>query len=340
MKNAQTVYKNQNLKNIKKLTLALAIASVSMPGFSDTVILDDQVVNGSLCVGQDCVNGESFGFDTLRLKENNLRIKFQDTSTTSSFPSNDWQLTANDSSNGGLNKFSIDDVDSGRTPFTVEAGAGSDTLYIDSNSRVGFGTSSPLMDVHLASGDSPAFRLEQDSTSGYTTQSWDLGGNESNFFLRDVTNGSTLPFRVAVGAPSDSLVVDASGNVDSDGVICSNAGGVSSCIGSVPSSIHIKQIVEYVDTKQVLDAVSNLSMPKWFYNANGAEVQHIGPIAEEFQAAFGLNGGVSDRIATVDLGGVALASIQELSKQLKQKDDELAKLRSEIAEIKQLLLNK
>ncbi|MBC8184459.1 hypothetical protein H8E88_25470 [candidate division KSB1 bacterium] len=52
----------------------------------DQVILDDLIVDGSLCVGMDCVNGESFGFDTIRLKENTLRIRFIDTSSTSSFP--------------------------------------------------------------------------------------------------------------------------------------------------------------------------------------------------------------------------------------------------------------
>ena len=56
----------------------------------DQVIPDDLIVQGSLCVGLDCVNNESFGFDTLRLKENNLRIKFDDTSTVVGFPVNDW----------------------------------------------------------------------------------------------------------------------------------------------------------------------------------------------------------------------------------------------------------
>ena len=62
----------------------------------DQVIPDDLIVQGSGCVGFDCVNNESFGFDTIRLKENNLRIKFEDTSV-GTFPTNDWQLTANDS---------------------------------------------------------------------------------------------------------------------------------------------------------------------------------------------------------------------------------------------------
>jgi len=38
---------------------------------------------------------ESFGFDTIRLKENNTRIN-SDTSTSTGFPNHDWQLTAND----------------------------------------------------------------------------------------------------------------------------------------------------------------------------------------------------------------------------------------------------
>ena len=48
---------------------------------ADQVIPDDLIVQGSACVGLDCVNNESFGFDTIRLKENNTRIKFDDTST-------------------------------------------------------------------------------------------------------------------------------------------------------------------------------------------------------------------------------------------------------------------
>src|SRR5438128_3503978 len=86
---------------------------------ADTVIPDDLIVQGSACVGLDCVDGEAFGFDTIRLKENNTRIKFDDTSTSPGFPNNDSQLTANDSASGGLNKFSIENTTVGTIPFTV-----------------------------------------------------------------------------------------------------------------------------------------------------------------------------------------------------------------------------
>jgi hypothetical protein len=180
---------------------------------NDQVTADDLIVQGSACIGLDCVNGESFGFDTLRLKENNLRIKFADTSTSAGFPNNSWQLTANDSASGGANKFSIDDVTGGKTPFTVIAGAPTNSFFLNNAGKLGLRTATPALDIHINTGDTPAFRFEQNSSSGFTAQTWDIGANEANFFVRDVTGGSRLPFRIRPGAPTSSIDISASGNV-------------------------------------------------------------------------------------------------------------------------------
>jgi hypothetical protein len=178
----------------------------------DQVIADDLIVQGSACIGLDCVNNESFGFDTIRLKENSTRIKFEDTSV-GSFPSNDWQLTANDSASGAANKFSIEDITGARVPFTVTAGAATNSIFVDSTGRVGFRTSTPVLDLHVSTGNTPALRLEQTNTSGFTAQTWDVAGNEANFFVRDVTGGSRLPFRIRPGAPTSSLDISADGDI-------------------------------------------------------------------------------------------------------------------------------
>ena len=182
----------------------------SMP---DQVIPDDLIVQGSACIGLDCVNNESFGFDTIRLKENNTRIKFDDTSTAAGFPFNDWQLTANDSPSGGSSKFSIEDITGAKVPFTITAGAATNSIFVNSTGKVGFRTSTPVLDLHITTGDTPAHRLEQTAATGFTAQTWDIAGNEANFFVRDVTGGSRLPFRIRPGAPTSSIDIAASGFV-------------------------------------------------------------------------------------------------------------------------------
>lgn len=178
----------------------------------DAVVLDDLIVDGSACVGNDCVDGEVFSFDTIRLKENNLRIKFQDTSSLAGYPTIDWQITANETSQGGANKFSIDDIDSGSTPFTIEASAPTHSLYVDSSGRIGAGTSTPIEDVHAASSDTPGLRLEQDGSGGWAPQTWDIAGNEWDFRIQDATYGGR-PFRIKPAAPTDSLFIEATGEV-------------------------------------------------------------------------------------------------------------------------------
>src|SRR5205823_9285694 len=183
------------------------------PTALDIVQADDVIIQGSLCVGLDCVVNESFGFDTIRLKENNTRIKFDDTSTSSGFPNNDWQLTANDSASGGANKFSIDDVTNSKTPFTVTGNSPTNSLFIASSGKVGFGNSSPGLNLHITATDTPAIRQEQTSGGGFTAQTWDIGANEASWFVRDVTGGSRLPLRIRPGAPTSSIDISASGNV-------------------------------------------------------------------------------------------------------------------------------
>ena len=79
------------------------------PALADQVINDDLIVKGTQggggeCVGNDCLDGENFGRDTIRLKENNLQIHFEDTSSTQSFPANDWRIIINDNFDGGKNR--------------------------------------------------------------------------------------------------------------------------------------------------------------------------------------------------------------------------------------------
>ena len=374
----------------------------------DTVIPDDLVVQGSGCFGFDCVNNEDFGFDTIRLKENNLRIKFQDTSV-GSYPTNDWQLTANSSDAGGQNKFSIDDVTGAKTPFTVEAGATTDSIYVDSSGKVGLRTATPVLDLHIKTSNTPGIRLEQTNAGGFTAQTWDLGGNEANFFVRDVTGGSRLPFRIRPGAPTSSIDISADGDVGigvagpsedlhvsgSDGTtkvlvtetnttaaarelleLRNNGGvafilddtsdpsrwtttnfgsqylinnqantGVEVTIGATGnvtisgtltqnSDRTTKTDIAPVDTREVLARVASLPISTW--RKVGDAGTHLGPMAQDFAAAFGL--GDSDRqVALIDLAGVSLAAIQALQAEVEEKDRQIVTLEQRLAVLEALV---
>ncbi len=200
-------------KPVAAILLAGMIGAVASPALSDQVIANNLIVIGSECVGFDCVNGESFGFDTLRLKENNTRIKFDDTSSTASFPNVDWLLFANDSANGGMNRFGIQDATNNRNIFSLQANAPDNALFVESTGDVGFGTSTPVVDLHTVDGDTPTLRLDQNGSLGWSPHVWDVAGNETNFFIRDVSSGSLLPLRIRPGAPSNTLYLDGDGDV-------------------------------------------------------------------------------------------------------------------------------
>src|SRR4029078_9864861 len=113
----------------------------------------------------------------------------------------------------GANKFSIEDSTGAKTPFTITAGAATNSIFVDSTGRLGLRTSTPVLDIHANTSNTPAIRLEQNNSGGFTAQTWDVAGNEANFFVRDVTGGSRLPFRIRPGAPTSSVDINASGLV-------------------------------------------------------------------------------------------------------------------------------
>lgn len=211
----------------------------------DQTIYDDVIIDGSLCVGFDCTNNEYFSFDTLKLKENNLRIYFDDTSSPASFPSNDWRITINDSTSGGASYFSIDDATADTSTLTILAGG-----------NVGIGTRTP----------------------------------------------------------SEKLEV--TGNVLVNGAVTES------------SDVHAKENFSTVDGSEVLERLTEIPITTWNYKADAPEVRHMGPMAQDFYAAFEL--GQDDRhIAPLDTNGVALAAIQTLYQTVQEQDAEIARLQQE-----------
>jgi len=92
----------------------------------------------------------------------------------------------------------------------------------------------------------------------------------------------------------------------------------------------LKENFEPVNGREALEKVAALPITRWNYKVEGQSVQHIGPVAQDFQAVFKLSAD-DKHIATIDEGGVALAAIQGLNQKLEQvvnaKDGEIQTLK-------------
>ena len=107
------------------------------------------------------------------------------------------------------------------------------------------------------------------------------------------------------------------------GAYCSVAG-----VWTSVSDRNTKENFTAITPGEVLAKVAAMPITQWKYKIDPAGVKHIGPMAQDFHAAFGL--GDSDRaIGSVDESGVALAAIQGLNEKLDAKDSDIEKLKSQ-----------
>ncbi len=82
-----------------------------------------------------------------------------------------------------------------------------------------------------------------------------------------------------------------------------------------------------VDGVAILNTLAGIPIETWNYSAQDASIRHIGPMAQDFYAAFGV-GETETGISTVDADGVALAAIQGLYTVVQEKESLLTEQRA------------
>ncbi|MBG9735341.1 hypothetical protein ABD86_07180 [Paenibacillus alvei] len=87
------------------------------------------------------------------------------------------------------------------------------------------------------------------------------------------------------------------------------------------SDKNTKENFSDVSTLQILDKLASMPIYTWNYK-DEPSVRHIGPTAQDFQAAFELNKD-DTYISSIDAQGIALAAIQGLNEKLKAENAEL-----------------
>jgi hypothetical protein len=210
-------------------------------------------------------------------------------------------------------------------PFTVTGSAPTNSIFVDSTGRVGLRTSTPVLDLHTATSNTPAHRFEQNNSGGFTAQTWDVAGNEANFFVRDVTGGSRLPFRIRPGAPTSSIDISASGNVGigtaSPSRLLSVSGSNAQILVDRPSNAASNySLLNYstggaqkfligmnadagagVDKLQIFDAAISSTTPTMTFTGGSVGIGTAGPTTQ-------LHTTGSVRFAGIACSGVGLAS--------------------------------
>jgi trimeric autotransporter adhesin len=213
---------------------------------------------------------------------------------------------------------------------TFPIGTPKRTVSIDLNGTLDFG-SNTRQNINLWGGGTYGigvqsgtqyFRADGSTVPGSTFGfSWHWGGTHS-----DSPN--------APGAGGAELMrLSTNGNLQVRGSV---SGGVILNI----SDRNVKSLIQSINPQAILAKVAAMPISRWVYTADEKKSWHLGPMAQDFRAAFGL--GQDDKtIATVDVGGVALAAIQGLNTnviaQMKAKDAEIASLRKAQAALMQKL---
>ncbi len=131
---------------------------------------------------------------------------------------------------------------------------------------------------------------------------------------------------VAFNAPGNEVFI-----VDNDGDVFAKS-------FAPISDRNRKENIAPVNPSEVLEKVAALPISRWNFKED--HVKHVGPMAQDFHAAFGL-GHDDKHIATVDADGVALAAIQGLNQkleaELKEKDARIADLETRLVHLEKLV---
>ncbi len=91
------------------------------------------------------------------------------------------------------------------------------------------------------------------------------------------------------------------------------------------SDINLKEDITNISAQDILQKIADLPISRWKYI--GTDEYHIGPMAQDFYAAF-QTGNDNKSISSIDPAGVSLAAIQALLEKVQQLEKEIEKLKS------------
>lgn len=210
------------------------------------------------------------------------------------------------------------------------ASTGTNQFLLRATGGVGINTNAPEGDLHVARGSAGAVTAIASSIGIFES-----GGNSSvsilapTNFTAGIVFGSTIDandsgiyynsgndrdLRFRTGNNTVRMTITRDGDV---GIGTTDPTNELQVIGTVQATAYItgsdrnaKENIQPVPVDEILAKVARLPLATWSFK-DDATGTHLGPMAQDFRAAFGL-GNTDSGIFTVDADGVALAAIQAL----------------------------
>ncbi len=227
----------------------------------------------------------------------------------------------------------IGDLIDGSFSFVIDTNGGTGPIgnvftIADANGYVGIKTGdtncfawTPAAPLHLVKANAGDLVFQLQTTGNPANGTYNFAVNTAGVFTvnKAGTGGQEFTVRDRNDALGSTMLVQ--GSVQGTQFIST-------------SSREVKTDFVELDTRAVLDSLVNLPMTSWRYK-NSTEDRHFGPMAEDFKEAFDLGDG--EHISSVDADGVALAAIQGLHYQMKDKDAEIEDLKERIRQLEALV---
>jgi hypothetical protein len=234
---------------------------------------------------------------------------------------------------GSEGGFQVSDATQGTTPFVIDAAAPNASLIIAAGGDVGLGTFAPTARLHTLSigpgvADGKVLVENANVTTPAPRELLELRNSNGQAIL--IFKDSTEAERWANGTFSTSFIFDNQANPGVEFTF-GNSGDFTAAGTITPgSSRTIKEAFAAVAPREILSRVLALPITTWSYKAD-PKVRHIGPMAEDFFAAFAV-GADAKGISVTDSAGVALAAIQALHQELSAKDAQVAALQDRVSQ--------
>ena len=152
------------------------------------------------------------------------------------------------------------------------------------------------------------------------------GGGAGDVWIR--AHGGTS--RMFIKAPGGITML--SDEAETHGVSLAAGGGAWTTV----SDRNAKENFAAVNAREVLEKVAALPVQTWNYKTQPKSIRHIGPMAQDFSAAFHC-GETNTGITTIDADGVALAAIQGLNQKLEEKELRVKALEEKVAELQKVV---